>query len=511
MKPFRRRNAAHREFKKGRKKAPYLRKEYLERLAQAIAADKGTRQSSELKSLKHREKQRNEARRIRRLRRKNTVNKTIRLTEVTDRGLPTEARLVLDTKEEMEAAAIRENERRFTNAHRTPFYQEPLLSDIGLLAETDTVQQILDGTYAIPEDLDQYTKLLLQALRKPTTTTDMKMADIAWTADELSKAWKKQRPNTVSESTSLPYVHHIVGAYNQSIAEVDAIIHSAPLEMGFSPEPWEKITDAAIIKKAGVFDVDKMRTINLMPAAFNMNNKRLGHQMMKHAEAQNLMAKEQDGSRKKHSSQKCFLNKVLTRDISLQKRQAMGPVSNDAKQCYDRMAHPTTILAMLWFGVLPEPIRAMFKVLQNAIHFISTAFGVSTDFYGGHLRTTRSVLPIAGIGQGNGCGPAAFAMLSCAIIRVMIDQGYGARFTSALGLAVISFACYMFVDDCDLIQTAETVFTKGEQLLPQYPGGSRLLARNLSGYRGGLSSRKILLVLNRLFVDGIPMAIPHNC
>ena len=45
-----------------------------------------------------------------------------------------------------------------------------------------------------------------------------------------------------------------------------------------------------------------MRTITLMNSEFNINNKKLSHDMMKNAEKHNLLAPEQYGGRKHHRS-----------------------------------------------------------------------------------------------------------------------------------------------------------------------------------------------------------------
>jgi hypothetical protein len=60
------------------------------------------------------------------------------------------------------------------------------------------------------------------------------------------------------------------------------------------------MTDVEILKKAGVYDVEKMRTILLMNAEFNMNNKKLGQDMMNHAEKHGALAREQYRSRQNH-------------------------------------------------------------------------------------------------------------------------------------------------------------------------------------------------------------------
>jgi hypothetical protein len=421
-----RRNQAHKAFKEGRKQAPHWRKNHLEQLAQALAQEKGTRVAQELKNLKHREKQRNEARRIRRLRnKKGKGGKVVKVIEVLNQEAPEAEHIRVErtTKSDMEGAAQRENEYRFTKALVTDFYQEPLLSDIGILGNGPRAHEVTAGTYEPPEDLNPYTKLFLKALKKPDHVPPVEASALKMTAQDLSQAWKKQKPNTVSESTCLSYSHHMVGAYHPLIAEVDAALHSAPFECGFSPEPWEVITDAEILKKEGVYDVHKMRTIQLMPADFNMNNKRLGRMTMAHAEKHNVMPKEQDGSRKGHKAVLCFLNKKLTTDIFRQKRQAMAFICNDAQQCYDRMAHAPTLLSMLRLGMLLAPVLAMFTTLQNARHHVSTAFGISETYYGGPLRMIAGLLAIAGVGQGNGAGPASFAALSAVIIQVLKDQG----------------------------------------------------------------------------------------
>ena len=57
------------------------------------------------------------------------------------------------------------------------------------------------------------------------------------------------------------------------------------MQYGFVPNSWKRITDLAILKKEGVYDVEKMRTIQLMHAEYNANNKHLGRLVMQQAEA----------------------------------------------------------------------------------------------------------------------------------------------------------------------------------------------------------------------------------
>lgn len=62
-------------------------------------------------------------------------------------------------------------------------------------------------------------------------------------------------------------------------------------------------------------------------------------------------------------------------------------------------------------------------------------------------------VPFQGLGQGNGAGPTCWAVVSAPIINMVCHAGYGATFISALSCVIISFICYAFVDDTDLVHT----------------------------------------------------------
>ena len=57
-----------------------------------------------------------------------------------------------------------------------------------------------------------------------------------------------------------------------------------PVIYGFLPNSWRQFTDVEILKKEGVYDIEKMQTLNLFHSAMNMNNKALGRNMMQCAE-----------------------------------------------------------------------------------------------------------------------------------------------------------------------------------------------------------------------------------
>ena len=141
-----------------------------------------------------------------------------------------------------------------------------------------------------------------------------------------------------------------MGAHSKEVAETDAALHSAAYELGFVPDVFSMFTDFQILKASGVFDVALMRTIKLMSALFNENNKKLGRDMMHHAEAAGMILDEQGGSRKGKSSGKIGAEVGITFDISHQQRHAMAHVGLDASQCYDGIVHAPAAICMVQHG-----------------------------------------------------------------------------------------------------------------------------------------------------------------
>jgi hypothetical protein len=92
------------------------------------------------------------------------------------------------------------------------------------------------------------------------------------------------------------------GARNDAIAEFECIMTQIPLFSGYSPKRWRLCIDVMILNKAGLTQVDLLRTIVLFHADCNNAFKYLGCEMMRNAEHHKSLAPEQYGSRKWHRS-----------------------------------------------------------------------------------------------------------------------------------------------------------------------------------------------------------------
>eukprot|EP00978_Attheya_sp_CCMP212_P020992 scaffold60805_cov32-Attheya_sp.AAC.1 len=119
-----------------------------------------------------------------------------------------------------------------------------------------------------------------------------------------------------------------------------------------------------------------------MEVDFNQNNKRLGRNMMKMAEAHGGLAKEQYGSHKHHAANEQALNKRLTFDLICLLKCPSVNSAMDLRSNYDLVLHAAASISMQRQGMPEQPIIFMFTTLQDMTHRIKTAFGESDLTWG---------------------------------------------------------------------------------------------------------------------------------
>jgi hypothetical protein len=151
---------AHQSYKAIKKNAEVWRDEFMESLAKARALRNNTSVEAEEKCIAQEEKQRKSAISIKRMRRKLGQPATTKVFYTNDEG----NRVECNKKAPIEEACFKENDWRFGQSEGTPPTIEPLLSDLGYLGTTEAVEDILNGTYEIPECIDIYTTKLIREL-----------------------------------------------------------------------------------------------------------------------------------------------------------------------------------------------------------------------------------------------------------------------------------------------------------------------------------------------------------
>jgi hypothetical protein len=353
------------------------------------------------------------------------------------------------TKSDIEQACLLENAKKFTTAQDTP-YPTQLNEVLGSTATNKCSGQILLGQ--LPEtEMDPHLRAFLEGCKQEAPTFYFPID-----AESHIQSWRKMKEYTATGVSRLHFGHFMANTYDTEIATIDAIMSALPFLHGFCPQRWCQGINVMLEKKPGVNLVSKLRTIVLFEPDFNHSNKRLGRLMLENAETNQALADEQYGSRVHKSAIEQCINKRLTFDIIRQAKIDAAICSNDAKGCYDRIIHGTASLAMQRVGVHPRAVQCMFGCIQQLRHYICTAYGISDAW-----QQITSHLPIHGVGQGNGAGPAIWAVISTIPFNFMRQQNLCATFKSPITNIELKLPGFGFVDDTELVATA----TQGNQLM----------------------------------------------
>jgi hypothetical protein len=176
-----------------------------------------------------------------------------------------------------------------------------------------------------------------------------------------------------------------------------------------------------------VYDVEKMRMIQLFGAQFNMNNKKSGRDVMARAESLGL-GKEQAGLSKHHHSILSALNKVLTMDLLRLQCRVGALCSNDAKSCYDRIVLRGWLLSVYvgWDFKTNHTRNVLDSQASLALHHYCLRRILKMLRWQSMASSPRSP-PLQGVGQGNGTGPIIWAVISAVLVARMRRYSHEAR------------------------------------------------------------------------------------
>jgi hypothetical protein len=211
--------SVHRLYRAAKKDASVWRNEFLHYLATDTAKKNGTSCDHELKQLTRVEGQKTQARNVKRTLKKLGNPSTTKLSFTCDR-VWTEC----TDKLSMEDACIAENTARFSQAESTPPMTEPLVTDLGYLADPKAAQRILDGTCDIPADLDTYAAKLIHELRMPESIRNSSLVSSRVENLDHTKGRAKQEETIPADPDGLTFSHYKTGATDDLIAQFDATL-----------------------------------------------------------------------------------------------------------------------------------------------------------------------------------------------------------------------------------------------------------------------------------------------
>lgn len=272
-----------------------------------------------------------------------------------------------------------ETEVRFHLAAEAPIAIErtQLIHQLGYLCDSDIAQQIIEGTYKIPDEVDVATAMVLTEIGKIGVQLTNRDTTIMITPDEFLYFWKRIREGTASSYSGVHCGHYKAAAHSDCILSFLVKKITLIARTGCPPERWGYGLTVMLEKVAGIALVNKLRAILLMEADFNFHNKLIfGKRMMETTRAQGLVPPKQY-SKKESTAEDGTFDKMLQSDISRQFRQRTGVISADAANCYERIHHAIMALVFLPLCIGKGPIASMLTSIKLMNFFLRTGWGES--------------------------------------------------------------------------------------------------------------------------------------
>jgi hypothetical protein len=287
---------------------------------------------------------------------------------------------------------------RFQSALVAQCHRGTFFEDMGHLADGPAAQQILEGTYVYPPDLDPAIRLLFEEAAHTYAT--LSPTDIATyvTAEDFQLFWQTAREQTGSSYSGLHFGHYIAASFCPDLL----VLHAAKLSIcahnGVPLARWGKGLTVFLEKREVNVFVHKLRATCLLEADFNWWNKLIfAKRMMQQAVQEGSIPQECFAKKNSHCNH-ATLTKLFFYDSLQVLHHPAGMVDCNFGDCYDRAAHPPTSIALQSWGIPKLVIQILLTSMQTMQYILKISFRESTECYGG---TTQS--PNSGLGQGSFC------------------------------------------------------------------------------------------------------------
>jgi hypothetical protein len=162
---------------------------------------------------------------------------------------------------------------RFRLTENTPLRQEPMRSKLGLLAvNTEATRAILQGTYMVPAETNEYTREFLDTIQVSAPRDPHLQITCKITKEDFQQYWKKTKERTSSSISGLHYGHYKAASSNDTLSEIHALMTELAVTGASLLARWEMGLSCMLEKAAGVIKVEKLWAIILMEADLNLCN-----------------------------------------------------------------------------------------------------------------------------------------------------------------------------------------------------------------------------------------------
>jgi hypothetical protein len=191
---------------------------FLKTVVKFAKAKGDTLQAVKVTGIIQKEAMRKQWRRINRSTRKVCGNLTIRVKVPTSNGGYTEYK----TKGSLFKAISPILVERFQSALVAPCHQGTFFKDVGHLVDGPVYQQILEGTYLYPQDLDPATRLLFEETAHTYAALSPQEVSTYVTPEDFQHFWQTTCKRTGSSYSGLHFGHDDAASFHPDLSLIHA-------------------------------------------------------------------------------------------------------------------------------------------------------------------------------------------------------------------------------------------------------------------------------------------------
>jgi len=369
--------------------------------------------------------------------------------------------------QQIEDLVLDQHRKHFSQAHGTIFTQEPLCTLINDNCTSEYAQQILSGTAQIDDlPIDEHTKDLLHHLKAKTSPSEQthhpldpdliiqgfkKWPERTTTSPSgrhlgIYKALAKHFPPPKDETkTNEPKDNHPLQSGNDVLKLIIWMMQLAVTHT-HTYDRWKTIWTLLLEKEAGNPKIDRLRTIHLYEADYNLLLKWFSSQgFILHSEQAQRINDSQGGGCPGRSAIDLAITKVLSYEIAETLRLQVIIVDNDAKACFDRMLEAPNNLACLQHGADPQYIKLHAQTQRELRYHLKHKYGISKGF-----NTHSETQPWHGMGQGAGDASNRWVIGSDSMADAYQAKAHGWTIKSPVSTESVKFTLKAFIDDVNL-------------------------------------------------------------
>ncbi len=161
---------------------------------------------------------------------------------------------------------------RFQSALVAPCHWGTFFEDVGHLVKGPVSQQILEGTYAYPQDLDPATWLLFEEASHTYASLSPREIAMYVIPEDFQHFWQTAREHTGSPFSGLHFRHYKTASFCPNLSLLHAAKLSICARIGVALARWGKELTVHLEKIIGNVFVHKLRVICLLEKNWYLQN-----------------------------------------------------------------------------------------------------------------------------------------------------------------------------------------------------------------------------------------------